>query len=334
MIEANKYKLGLFVISGISLLVIVLFLLGIADIFKPKVQFVTLFDESVQGLEPGAPVKFRGVTIGKVSNVTVRPSDNLVRVDMEAELSAIDAAGGQEKLSVITRKAEFFYKMEKEVEKGLRCRLDLMGITGLKYVEMNYFDPEKYPVPDAIPPKGVRYIPSTPSFLRGLSSNITTALARIANVNFDEIATELVSSLKAIKSVLNDPRVTSVIQKIDNISGQLEITSANINKVMTESSMKDIYDEIKMGASSINELSRTLQKQVEEAKIAETTASARGTMDDAKQAVKSFNDVSTELSDTLKKLDEALDSFTELVNNLDEDPSSVFRGKQKRQAEF
>jgi paraquat-inducible protein B len=334
MIEANKYKLGLFVISGISMLILVLFMLGIADIFKPKVQFVTLFDESVQGLEPGAPVKFRGVTIGKVASVTVRPSDNLVRVDMEAELSAIDIAGGQEKVSVITRKAEFFYKMEKEVEKGLRCRLDLMGITGLKYVEMNYFDPIKFPVPDIISPKGVRYIPSTPSFLRGLSSNITTALARIANVNFDEIATELVGSLKAIKSVLNDPRLTSVIQKIDNISGQLEITSANINKVLTESNMSEISDQIKKSATSINELSKTLQKQVEEAKIAETTASARDTMDDAKQAVKSFSGISSELSDTLKKLDEALDSFTELVNNLNEDPSSVLRGKQKKPSEF
>ncbi|HCE46264.1 MAG TPA: hypothetical protein DET40_22185 [Lentisphaeria bacterium] len=334
MIEANKYKLGLFVISGISLLILVLFLLGIADIFKPKVQFVTLFDESVQGLEPGAPVKFRGVTIGKVSSVTVRPSDNLVRVDMEAELSAIDTAGGQEKISVITRKAEFFYKMEKEVEKGLRCRLDLMGITGLKYVEMNYFDPVKFPVSDSIPPKGVRYIPSAPSFLRGLSSNITTALARIANVNFDEIASELVASLKAIKSVLNDPRVNSVMQKMDSISTQLETTTTNINKVMTESTLKDFSEDVKKSLASINELSKTLQKQIEDAKIAETTSSARVTMDDAKQAVKSFNGVSSELSGTLKKLDEALDSFTELVNNLDEDPSSVIRGKQKKPAEF
>ena len=137
------------------LLVLVLFLLGIATVFKPKVEFVTLFDESVQGLETGAPVKFRGVTIGKVSSVTVRPSDNLVRVDMEAELSAIDVGKGG--ASIITRKAEFFYKMEKEVEKGLRCRLDLMGITGLKYVEINYYDPLKNPITDAVPPKNVRY---------------------------------------------------------------------------------------------------------------------------------------------------------------------------------
>lgn len=333
MIEANKYKLGLFVISGISLLILVLFLLGIADAFKPTVEFVTLFDESVQGLEIGAPIKFRGVTIGKVSNITVRPSDNLVRVDMEAELSAIDV-GGQEKLSVITRKAEFFYKMEKEVEKGLRCRLDLAGITGMKYVEMNYFDPVKCPMPDVIPPKGVRYIPATPSFLRGLSSNITTALARVANINFDEISTELVSSLKSINAVFKDPKVNGLIQKMDTITTQLEITSVNINKVMTESNLKEISDEVKKSLNSINELSKNLQKQVEEAKLAETTASARGTLDDTKQAVKSFSEVSAELSDTLKKLDEALDSFTELVNNIDEDPSSVFRGKQTKPTEF
>jgi paraquat-inducible protein B len=331
MIEANKYKLGLFVLSGIILLVLVLFLLGIATVFKPKVEFVTLFDESVQGLESGAHVKFRGVTIGKVSSVTVRPSDNLVRVDMQAELSAIDVGKG--KSSIITRKAEFFYKMEKEVEKGLRCRLDLSGITGLKYVEINYHDPLTNPVPDFIPPKGVRYIPSTPSFLRGLSVNLTTTLARIANINFEDISAELLGSLKSINSFVNDPRINTLAQKIDNITSQLDSTTANINRVMTESNIREISDGVKKSLTSINDLSKSFQKQIEDAKISETSAVARESLNGAKDAAKSLVEVKTELSDTLSKLGEAIDSFTELVKNIDADPSSVIRGKQSRPME-
>jgi ABC-type transporter Mla subunit MlaD len=299
-------------------LVLVLFRLGIAAVFKPKVEFVTLFDESVQGLEAGAPVKFRGVTIGKVSSVTVRPSDNLVRVDMQAELSAIDVGKG--KSSVITRKAEFFYKMEKEVEKGLRCRLDLTGITGLKYVEINYYDHLKTPIPEVIPPKGIMYIPSTPSFLRGLSTNITSTLARISNIKFDEISAELLGSLKSINSFVNDPRINDLAEKIDRITDHLEATAANLNKVMTEPNIREISDGIKKSLASINDLSKSLQKQIEDAKISETTAIAR----------ESLNETKLELSDTLNKLGEAIDSFTELVKNIDEDPSSVIRGKQSR----
>ena len=325
MIEANKYKLGLFVLSGMALLVLVLFLLGIATIFKPKVEFVTLFDESVQGLESGAPVKFRGVTIGKVSSVTVRPSDNLVRVDMQAELSAIDVGKG--KSSVITRKAEFFYKMEKEVEKGLRCRLDLTGITGLKYVEINYYDPLKNPVPDLVPPKGVRYIPSTPSFLRGLSTNLTTTLARISNIKFDEISTELLGSLKSINSFVTDPRINDLAEKIDRITDNLDATTANINKVMTEPNIREISDGIKKSLTSLNDLSKNLQRQIEEAKISETTAAARESLNETKAVAKEMR---VDLSDTLNKLGEAIDSFTELVNNINDDPSSIIRGKQTR----
>lgn len=328
MIEANKYKLGLFVLSGMALLLVVLFLLGIAEAFKPKVEFVTLFDESVQGLETGAPVKFRGVTIGKVSNVAVRPSDNLVRVDMEAELSAIDVGKG--KSSVITRKAEFFYKMEKEVEKGLRCRLDLMGITGLKYVEINYYDPLKNPVPDIVPPKGVMYIPSTPSFLRGLSTNLTSTFARISNIKFDEISTELLSSLKSINSFVNDPKINTLAEKIDNITSQLDATTTNINKVMTESNIREISEGIKKSLTSIDDLSKSFQKQIEEAKLSETTAVARESLNETKEAATSFREMSAELSDTLNKLGEAIDSLTELVNNIDDDPSSIIRGKQSR----
>lgn len=328
MIEANKYKLGLFVLSGMALLVLVLFLLGIATVFKPKVEFVTLFDESVQGLEAGAPVKFRGVTIGKVSAVTVRPSDNLVRVDMQAELSAIDVGKG--KSSVITRKAEFFYKMEKEVERGLRCRLDLTGITGLKYVEINYYDPSKNPIPEVIPPKGIMYIPSTPSFLRGLSTNITTTLARISNIKFDEISEELLGSLKSINAFVTDPRINDLAEKIDRITDHLDSTTDNINKVMTESNIKEISDGLKKSLTSISELSKSLQKQIEEAKISETTTVARESLNETKSAVK---EVRMDLSDTLNKLGEAIDSFTALINNINEDPSSIIRGKQVRPME-
>ena len=69
MIEANKYKLGIFVLTGIGLLIIGLFMLGLSESLKPKINFMTYFDESVQGLEIGSAVKFRGNVDGAMTRL-------------------------------------------------------------------------------------------------------------------------------------------------------------------------------------------------------------------------------------------------------------------------
>lgn len=65
------FRVGLLVLLGIGLLVVLTFLLGARRWFQPSVEVETYFNESVNGLEVGSPVKFRGVQIGEVSEVTV-----------------------------------------------------------------------------------------------------------------------------------------------------------------------------------------------------------------------------------------------------------------------
>ena len=62
----SSWKLGLFVLSGLVLLIGSAFYLGARRLVRPSAEVVSFFDESVQGLEEGAPLKMRGVTIGKV----------------------------------------------------------------------------------------------------------------------------------------------------------------------------------------------------------------------------------------------------------------------------
>ena len=64
MIEVNKFKIGLFTAGGFILLIIMLFLLGGASMFDKKIKLVTLVSESVQGLEKGGQVKYKGVPVG------------------------------------------------------------------------------------------------------------------------------------------------------------------------------------------------------------------------------------------------------------------------------
>ena len=70
MDEDKRYvRLGVFVVVTLSLLAAVLFLLGGRKLFQPTFTFETYFNQSVAGLELGAPVRFRGVPLGQVTEI-------------------------------------------------------------------------------------------------------------------------------------------------------------------------------------------------------------------------------------------------------------------------
>ena len=64
--RTNPWKLGLFVVSGFVIAFASLVWLGSQSLDRQTQRVITYFDESVQGLEVGSPVKFRGVVIGSV----------------------------------------------------------------------------------------------------------------------------------------------------------------------------------------------------------------------------------------------------------------------------
>ncbi|MFP4162140.1 MAG: MlaD family protein [Ectothiorhodospira sp.] len=68
--RAGYFRLGLFIVATVSAGVALLLILGVGALFQPKMMMETYFDESVQGLEVGSPVKLRGVTIGEVSEIS------------------------------------------------------------------------------------------------------------------------------------------------------------------------------------------------------------------------------------------------------------------------
>src|SRR5215831_17305796 len=68
-LKANYFKLGLFVIGAIVAGVIVLVIIGSGRWFQPKVTVESYFNESVQGLDIGSKLKYRGVAIGQVTRI-------------------------------------------------------------------------------------------------------------------------------------------------------------------------------------------------------------------------------------------------------------------------
>src|SRR4051812_1341511 len=131
----NHWKLGLFVVVGFALALGTVAWLGARSLRKEVGRYVSYFDESVQGLEVGSPIKFRGVTIGTVGKIDIAIDHRNVEVTSElgkAELArlGLDVAVGP------VRPGE-----PKKLEQGLGLRVQLAssGLTGVKFLQLDFF---------------------------------------------------------------------------------------------------------------------------------------------------------------------------------------------------
>ena len=150
MRETNKFKLGLFVIAAIVVLILSVFSMGMFDQLKPKARMVTFVDESVQGLTTGSAVKYKGVPIGNVSGITIVVDSNDIRIDIEIDLSKIQK---RTQNSITGTKAlgldQFYEYLLKDTERGLACREKLRdSVHGRDtiLVPTRYIDKPKYTI--------------------------------------------------------------------------------------------------------------------------------------------------------------------------------------------
>ncbi len=320
--QNQKFRIGLFVLGGVAVLLALLFFFGLSNIFTHRAKLQTFFPESVQGLTAGSAVKYRGVPIGTVTRILIRVSDKLVQVDMEVDY---DTFASSRVNSRARQEQEFRRFFQAELEQGMRCRLEYTGITGMRYIDFDYFatpgEMLREPPADARE-SGVLYIPAVPSSFHDLLEALGTSLERISRVRFEEISDGLERSLSELSGLLSDPALKSTINRINDAAENLESGSRTITRVFSETRINQFLDLLEKDLQAINTLTRQLITESREAKIPQSTAAFRNAAD-------AFIDGQSRLANTLEKLNLALDALRELADYLNQDPSSLISGKKK-----
>src|SRR2546430_6778951 len=120
--QANNFKLGLFVIGATVALVLLLLIVGSGRWFQSKTIIETYFNESVQGLDIGSKVRYRGVVVGEVKKISFtftryeldKPSDQRTRYVL------VEAAVRPELIGATLWDEQ---RRQMEIARGLRVRL-------------------------------------------------------------------------------------------------------------------------------------------------------------------------------------------------------------------
>src|SRR5690606_4643932 len=135
--KRNALLIGSFVIVAFFIVLGAIFWLGGNDLFSKQQKATVFYEDNVSGLSVGAPVTFRGVAIGQVTEIGIQVDSDTLRttvpVVMKLELSALSLSDDADAPAGIARL----------VQRGLRARLASQSIvTGQKAVELVFVPTE------------------------------------------------------------------------------------------------------------------------------------------------------------------------------------------------
>ena len=139
----NNKLIGLFIVCGVALFIATISMFVSSRLFKGHDQMAVMyFTESIQGLDVGSPVMFKGVTIGKVEKIDVITDLDDLNFNIPVFVSLSEK-------KVATHRAHKSERqlLEEFIKKGLRARLSTQNyLTGQLMVELEFVPAGEKPI--------------------------------------------------------------------------------------------------------------------------------------------------------------------------------------------
>ena len=176
---------------------------GSLHLFERRVYIETYFNESVQGLAEGSPVKYRGIDIGRVKTINF--------VSNIYHLSKADSKYSRYIYVLLSIKPGFMNDMSESkaakrlpeaIKEGLRVKLALLDLTGNSYVELNFMKASQNPVLPIDWKPAHFYIPSTTSVLVKFTDSIQSVLQGLQEVNFPKFFNNIQTLAKSTNDAM------------------------------------------------------------------------------------------------------------------------------------
>ena len=352
--KANKTLIGVFVVAAILMLAAAVIVLGSGKFFSKTHQYIAFFEGSVKGLRVGAPVMFRGVRIGEVTDLSLYyyTNDSSFIIPVMITLWENKIIG----LGYDLTEVEEDRLWDEMLKKGFRATLQMQSIvTGQLLIELDFHENapldlqglEKFKYgPD------VREIPTIQSGMQRFGKTLE-------EIPLDEIANDLRDSMRAISQFVNSEEfgkslhyfkqtmrearnlLIHVNEKVDPLFDQVDQTLLDAKKLLqtAESQIDPLAGSLKTTSDDAGKLLRNVNKRIgpihadmnkTTEKLRAALVSARTAIDDIDAMVEEESEVRYYIDIFLREMTLAARSIRTLTDYLERNPDALFRGKVTR----
>jgi len=309
-VDKSYARLGGFIVIGLAVILATALLFIQRMRSREVMELVTYTQENVAGLDISSPVRYRGVAVGRVSNLLVQPGGRMIEIDFELFTDRLSSLGAD------------VPNLQALAKSGVldRFRAQVVGnpVTGEAYLFLDV--PESPPPPMALGFTPTRpYIPSMPTPLSEIRDRLPEVLERVEATmqTLHELVRRMPDSLdRADRFFANVERIVR--------ESELPALSADSRKFFSTTSTQ-----IEAIASNLDGLvgeEGTLSKFASEARgameAADLPASGRATRDAMDQTSLAAED----LRRSLPAMRESLEELREIARQLQQQPESVIYG--------
>lgn len=306
-----------YMIVGVVVLALIAGLAGFSawlvksDIDQLAISYAIYFEGSVTGLQDGSQVQYRGIPVGRITEIGIDP-DNVERVRVVAEIDDITP-----------------------ITKDTIATLEMQGITGIAYVQLLGGTRDSAPL--VIEDDGeMPVIAARRSTLERVFESTPDLLAQAVKVA-DRLST-----------FLNDDNLeslSSTLANVEKFSGGLADSSGNFGALMT--GMTETLSEIKLLGSDFREVSDKLDKQLDGVgddlvnTLAELSTAANnlggaatqldGMVEDLREPLSDFSGTGLyELTNLVGESRALVAALTRITKEVERDPAGFLIGGSRR----
>ncbi len=299
----SYFKIGLFVISATVIGVIGIVVLGVGTLLQKKTIVETYIDESVQGLDVGSPVKFRGVLVGKVEQITLTSVEYptrrryvLVRAGLTSNVFQFPLADAGSP------------GFQTEIAKGLRVRLAAQGLTGTAYIEADYVDPARNPPLEIDWQPNYPYVPSTQSRITQLGDSIERILQNIEEINIQRLTQGIEKSLSAITKVAEGADLEKIGRQTNALLAEVRETNRQLKDLVGGPELKKAVEDAAIAAGTARQILERADKPLTQL-VADLPKTAEG----INRLIQNLDSVTADLPETSAQLKQTLLRLNRLI---------------------
>ena len=292
---ASALKIGAFVLGGVAITIGILLAVGSGRLFTHSVERTVLFNESLQGLQVGAPVSYNGIPVGQVERITgaLAVRDNAIRTAV-----VISLQGGT--ITAEETDAGIGEILDRLVKSGLRAQLATQSfVTGTLYVSLVFApDTEVYPAPEHfLDLPTIPAIPSDKARLGRLANSLGEQLPQA----IDQLS-KLVERLSAIFDEKNRANLSQALEGFAKLGSSLGDAGPEVEQVIGDAStaVKRVGGLVDRLDALVANLDGTIDTEKEQ---------INATLGDLRNAVGSFNNVMGRLDSILSATRKPLSEF-------------------------
>jgi paraquat-inducible protein B len=328
--------IGAFVLGGLLLGVVVVFLLSDSSLTRKTSKYLLYFESDIKGLQMGAPVSFRGVKIGQVESMSIDYDSRNQQFSIPVIISIEDRMVGYDGHK---RRSEDLFDVHQLIHQGLRARLNLQSlITSKLEIEL-----------DMMPGSPLRLVggdnteyPEIPTVQSSLEK-ITSALEELP---IERITRRISETLDIIHRSVSDGKLDRALNGILQAAESLDRTTRQVESEMpqlltdTQGGLQDARTLMADLKVTVEETRTLLQQTSERLDVAfvswdATLASGETALEQVRQTAVSVDQVIRqdsplvmETGTVLRELAAAARSIRVMSDYLERHPEALLQGKQ------